>query len=112
MLRFFGYIADKLMNAFAPVVAQRSLQQMTTDSWLADVEADHDSWQPDELWAAHLRLTDPHSPPCGCESVTPAAAGTTSAGDAGGGGHLPIHDELIEELVQEYRKKLYDWFRP
>jgi hypothetical protein len=110
MLRLIGFIADKLMNAFAPVVAQRSLQQMATDSWLADIEADHDSWQPDELWAA-FNLTDPASPHAGV-SVTPAAAETTSAVTAGGGGHLPIHDELIEDLVREYRAKLYDWFRP
>jgi hypothetical protein len=111
MLRFLGYIADKLMNAYAPAVTQRSFEAINTESWLADVEADHDSWQPDELWAAHFRLTDPASPLAGV-SVTPAAAEPTSAVTAGGGGHLPIHDELIEELVQEYRAKLYDWFRP
>ena len=110
MLRFLGYIADKLINAFAPVVAQRSFEAMDTTNWLADVEADHDSWAPDELWAAeHKRLTDAATP-LACVSVTPAAAGTTSAGFAGGGGHL--RDELIEELVDEYRTKLYDWFRP
>ena len=110
MIRLLGYIADKVMNSYAPVVAQRSFGAIDTRNWLADVEADHDSWQPDELWAA-LNLTDPASPHAGV-SVTPAAAETTSAVNAGGGGHLPIHDELIEELVQEYRAKLYDWFRP
>jgi hypothetical protein len=111
MFRLIGFIADKLMNAFAPIVAQRSFEAMDTTNWLADVEADHDSWLPDELWAAHFRLTDPAPPRAGV-SVTPAAAEPTSAVTAGGGGHLPIHDELIEELVQEYRAKLYDWFRP
>jgi len=110
MLRFLGYIADKLMNAYAPAVTQRSFEAINTESWLADVEADHDSWLPDELWAAH-NLTDPASPHAGV-SVTPAAAEPTSAVTASGGGHLPIRDELIEELVQEYRQKLYDWFRP
>jgi len=110
MKRLLAVFADKLVNAFAPVVSQRSFEQMRTDDWLADVEAEHDSWAPDELWAAqHKRLTDPHNPPCGCVSVTPAAAVVTSAGSAGGGGHL--RDELIEELVDEYRAKLYKWFR-
>jgi hypothetical protein len=106
-----GFFANKLMNAFAPIVTQRSYAAMDTSDWLASVEADHDNWEPDELWAA-LNLTDPHSPPCGCESVTPAAASANPAGESSGGGHPPIHDELIEELVAEYRQKLYDWFRP
>lgn len=105
-----GFFANKLMNAFAPIVTQRSYAAMDTSDWLASVEADHDNWEPDELWAA-LNLTDPASPHAGV-SVTPAAAVTTSAVTAGGGGHPPIHDELIEELVAEYRQKLYDWFRP
>ena len=105
-----GFFANKLMNAFAPIVTQRSYAAMDTSDWLASVEADHDSWEPDELWAA-LNLTDPASPHAGV-SVTPAAAVTTSAVTASGGGHPPIHDELIEELVAEYRQKLYDWFRP
>jgi hypothetical protein len=75
--------------------------------WLARNEADRDVWEPDELWAAQQRLTDPE-PPSGV-SVTPAAAEETSAVTAGGGGHL--RDELIEELVDEYRTKLYRWFR-
>jgi hypothetical protein len=110
MFRVLGFFADKLMNAFAPIVMQRSYAAMDTSDWLASVEADHDSWEPDELWAA-LNLTDPASPHAGV-SVTPAAAETTSAVTASGGGHPPIHDELIEELVAEYRQKLYDWFRP
>ena len=76
--------------------------------WLARREADRDVWEPDELWGAQQRLTDPASPHAGV-SVTPAAAAPTSAGFAGGGGHL--RDELIEELVDEYRTKLYSWFR-
>ena len=109
MKRFFASIADKLLDLIAPKW-WKSFEEMDTKDWLAQVEADHDSWEPDELWAAqHQRLTDPHNPPCGCVSVTPAAAGITSAGSAGGGGHL--RDELIEELVDEYRTKLYEWFR-
>jgi hypothetical protein len=105
MLRFLGYIADKLINAFAPVVAQRSFKAMDTTNWLADVEADHDAWAPDELWAAHHKLTDPHNPPCGCVSVTPAAAGTTSAGSAGGGGHLhPDVERLLANIDRMFQK--------
>jgi hypothetical protein len=77
--------------------------------WLARNEADRDVWEPDELWVLeHQRLTDAATP-LACVSVTPAAAGTTSAGSAGGGGHL--RDQLIEEMVDEYRTKLHRWFR-
>jgi hypothetical protein len=41
--------------------------------------------------------------------VTPTAAVDSSATASGGGGHL-LRDELIEELVDEYRTKLYQWF--
>jgi hypothetical protein len=75
--------------------------------WLARKEADRDVWEPDELWAAqHVKLTDPATPPAGV-SVTPTAA--VASATAGGGGHL-LRDELIEELVSEYRTKLYEWF--
>jgi hypothetical protein len=77
-------------------------------NWLVRQEADRDVWEPDELWDAQQRLTDAATP-LASVSVTPAAAGTTSAGSAGGGGHL--RDELIEELVDEYRTKLYRWFQ-
>jgi hypothetical protein len=77
-------------------------------NWLARVEADRDVWEPDELWAAeHHKLTDPATPFAGV-SVTPTAADASAT--AGGGGHL-LRDELIEELVSEYRTKLYEWFR-
>jgi hypothetical protein len=108
MKRFFASIVDKLLDLIAPKW-WKSFEQMDTKDWLAEVEANHDSWEPDELWAAQPKLTDPHNPPCGCESVKPAAAGITSAVTAGGGGHL--RDELIEELVDEYRTKLYRWFQ-
>jgi hypothetical protein len=86
-------------------------KQLDVDfDWLARKEADRDVWEPDELWVLqHQRLTDAATP-LACVSVTPAAAGTTSAGSAGGGGHL--RDELIEQLVDEYRTKLNNWFRP
>jgi hypothetical protein len=86
-------------------------RQLNVDlDWLARKEADRDVWEPDELWVLqHQRLTDAATP-LAMSSVTPAAAGTPSAGSSSGGGHL--RDELIEELVDEYRTKLYDWFRP
>ena len=105
MLRFLGYIADKLINAFAPVVAQRSFEAMDTTNWLADVEADHDSWAPDELWAAqHKRLTDAATP-LASVSVTPAAAVVTSAGSASGGGHLhPDVERLLANIDRMFQK--------
>ena len=107
MKRFLALIVDKFIDAIAPKW-WKSFEQMDTKDWLAEVEANHDSWEPDELWAAQHKLTDPHNPPCGCESVTPTAA--VASATAGGGGHL-LRDELIEELVDEYRTKLYEWFR-
>jgi len=132
-----GFVAGNVMKAFAPLVAQRTVALFDTSEWLADVEADHEVWecpepgcdytQPieplaaweqelidaatmsDEQWAAHYKLTDPAPPRAGV-SVTPTAAVDTSATESGGGGHLPIRDELIEELVEEYRTKLYKWF--
>jgi len=74
--------------------------------WLARKEADRDVWEPNELWPLQ-RLTDSETPPAG--SVTPTAAVDSSATVSGGGGHL-LRDELIEELVSEYRTKLYEWF--
>ena len=134
MMRLIGFIADKLMNAFAPVVAQRTVASFDGADWLTDVEADHETWacriagcdyteplaaweqelidattMSDEQWAAHYKLTDPGSPPGA--SVTPTAAVETSATASGGGGHPQMRDELIEELVEEYRTKLYKWFR-
>jgi len=104
MLRFLGYIADKLINAFAPVVAQRSFEAMDTTNWLADVEADHDSWAPDELWAAqHKRLTDAATP-LASVSVTPAAA-RAGISSAGGGGHLhPDVERLLANIDRMFQK--------
>jgi hypothetical protein len=78
---------------------------MDTTNWLADVEADHDSWAPDELWAAqHKRLTDAATP-LASVSVTPAAAGITSAGSAGGGGHLhPDVERLLANIDRMFQK--------
>ena len=134
MTWLIGFIASKLGQAFAPVVAQRTVSAFTAADWLADVEADHEVWacqqagcsEPladwgqqlldditlsDELWAAHHNLTDPAKSPLAGVSVTPTAAVDASATDSGGGGHPQLRDELIEELVEEYRTKLYKWFR-
>jgi hypothetical protein len=103
MLRFLGYIADKLINAFAPVVAQRSFEAMDSTNWLADVEADHDSWEPDELWAAQHKLTDAATP-LACVSVTPAAA-LDGISNAGGGGHLhPDVERLLANIDRMFQK--------
>jgi hypothetical protein len=150
-MRLLGFIADKLMNTFAPVVAQRTVAAFDGADWLTDVEADHEVWacrmagcdytdsaaaandvgekldafsddsgafvvrsrtcldmSVEQLAAHYKRLTDPGSPPG--VSVTPTAAVDTSATDSGGGGHPQMRDELIEELVEEYRTKLYKWF--
>ena len=83
-----------------------SQQQHSVDlDWLARVEADRDVWEPDELWAAeHQRLTDAATP-LACVSVTPAAAGNTSAVLAGGGGHLrPDVERLLANIDRMFNK--------
>jgi hypothetical protein len=56
----------------------------------------------------HHELTDPAAPPAGV-SVTPTDADASAT--AGVGGHSLL-DQLIEELVSEYRTKLRFWFSP
>jgi hypothetical protein len=66
---------------------------------------DMDQITDDELWAAqHKRLTDAATP-LASVSVTPAAAGTTSAGFAGGGGHLhPDVERLLANIDRMFQK--------
>jgi hypothetical protein len=120
-----GWFASKVMHAFYPLVVARSYQAMTTDSWLADVEADHDNWEPDELWAAiqrHPAGGDSPSPARGSAPtsdlppdptlVQPAAA--DSGRPIGGGRHSQTDhrtdEQVIEELVEDFRAFITDCF--
>jgi hypothetical protein len=54
------------------------------------------------------RLTDPANPPT-AGLVTPTDADASATASVGG--HL-LREQLIEELVDEYRTKLRFWFSP
>jgi len=66
---------------------------LSTDTWLADVEADH------EVWDSQTHRPEA-SPSFG--TVLPAAANPPS-----GGGHPTA---LIDELVDDYRTYLHELF--
>jgi hypothetical protein len=66
---------------------------LSTDTWLADVEADHEVWDSQ----THRPGASPSSGP-----VMPAAANPPS-----GGGHPTL---LIDELVEDYRIYLHELF--
>lgn len=103
-----------------PLTVWRSYRGMNTrllqtETWLADVEADHDTWEPDELWASRHRNR---------AAETPTSPGATGAGTSGHphrwcgsadaekpaqlvssvGGPLKSDEQIIDELVADYRE--------
>jgi len=69
---------------------------------LADWEAGCEVWEPDELWAARYAARPPRA-------VGPADVPVTPAVSVGG--PLKSDEQLIEELVADYREFLRDTFR-
>lgn len=124
-----GRIAGRMLQGLIPMSVARQ-QAFFTDNWLADVEADHDQWEPDELWAAHQRRSagtsspsvDEHPPAGGTAPgsglppvlslVQPAAA--DSGRPLGGGRHSKTDhrtdEQVIEELVEDFRAFITDCF--
>lgn len=115
---------NNLLNALIPLSVLRQSQALGWDAeWLADVEKDHDSWAPDELWAAqqrHPASGSVHSPrtehtrttggthraqsplrlvPAADREDPPVSATTV-------GGPFTSDELLIEELVRDYREFL------
>lgn len=117
---------NNLLNALIPLSVLRQSQAFDWDAeWLADVEKDHDSWAPDELWAAQQRH------PASGTAHPPRAEHTTGgkhrAGDSPHlslvpaaddepaqvtvvGGPLKSDEQVIEELVADYREFLRECF--
>jgi hypothetical protein len=89
-MTLFGWVADKFVKPSAG---------------LPDYQADVEVWHPVQKWLTEL--TAPDAPPSG--AVTPTAADARAT--AGGGGHS-LREQLIQEMVDEYRTKLRFWFSP
>jgi len=116
---------DRLLNWIAPPI--ELLDILGADD-LADIEAQLDSFEPDELWASHNLPAAAARPPVSVDEhlllqggnvtpgrppydpVSPPGVGCqASAADTGG---LFKSDEvLIEELVADYREFVRDCFR-
>lgn len=114
---------QRLLDALIPLSVIRQSQQFGWDAeWLANVEADHDAWMPDELWASHHRCA---AGPLPSERVPPRMAGGSTtdlppvvrAADAepaqvfSVGGPLKSDEQVIEELVADYREFVRACFR-
>ena len=118
---------NNLLNALIPLSVLRQSQAVGWDAeWLADVEKDHDSWAPDELWAAQQRHPASSAYPPRAERTTggkhraddsphlslvpaadrvdPPVSATTV------GGPLKSDEQVIEELVADYREFLRECF--
>lgn len=115
--------ANTLLKALMPLAAVKQAQAFGWDEeWLADVEADHDAWEADELWLAHKNFTGDPFPPEKVPLQSPVNERTTTppvvppTGDAGAatgvfGGALKSDEQIIEELVADYRQFLRQCFR-
>lgn len=121
-MRPLAWLADRLLSVLVPMSAAKQ-QAFFTESWLADVEADHDSWEPDELWAARRRsagisVPEMEHPPAGgtgtsAPSDVPPAPRDVSSPSRAGRHSLPDHrtdEQVIEELVEDFRQFITDCF--
>lgn len=109
-------LVTKLMDWFSPIPSVPQPQD-----WLADVEADHDAWMPDELWAAHSSAGAPTPSeveyPRAAGGVTTAPPQVVTAPDSARltvsavGGPLKSDEQIIEELVADYREFVRECFR-
>lgn len=118
-------IANTILKALIPLSAVRQAQQfgwdheekwLTDESWLADVEADHDAWEADELWSAHKSFTGTfpsEKAPCAPvneDTTIPPEVVLHPAGEVGAanfpGGALKSDEQIIHELVEDYREFL------
>lgn len=117
IFRFLAAQLDRFLNRLAPPI--ELLDVFGADD-LADIEAQLDVYEPDDLWGCHQRFL---ATPC-CEGsplhgenntasfpldvVRPA--GAASATECVGG-PFKTDDQLIEELVSDYRDFLRDCFK-
>ena len=82
------------------VFPMRSMQVWADE--LADWEAACEVWEPDELWAAQFSARPPRADGPADAPLTPGVSV---------GGPLKSDDDVIEELVADYRQFLRDTFR-
>ena len=112
MIRFLATQFDRFLNWLAPPI--ELLDVLGADD-LADIEAQFDVYEPDDMWGCHQRfLASPSEgeistaqPPFG--AVRPAGTGS-QASAAGVGGPFKSDEVLIEELVADYRDFLRGLF--
>lgn len=115
--RFLAAQADRILNWLASPI---ELGDVLGPNDLADIEAQLDSYEPDDLWGCHQRfLATPcceGSPLHGENSTTSPPFGVVRPADAASatecvGGPSKTDDQLIEELVSDYRDFLRDCFK-
>lgn len=112
MIRHIAGLVDRVLNWFAPPFERFDV--LLTDDDLADIEADFEVFEPHDFPAPPLVSEgsplrggkDTGDPP---SLVEPADA---DPGSVGVGGFVPKSDEqLIEELVADYRSFVRDCFK-
>ena len=116
MIPVVAAVVSRLMDWWAPLAHQRHVDAFRFDTWLADAEADHESWQPDELWSAHQRFTAATSEAAVNDTGIPPRSPVSRPADSrpaqvdAVGGPLKSDEQIIEELVADYRDFLRDCF--
>lgn len=113
---FLAAQADRFLNWLAPPI---ELLDVLGPNDLADIEAQLDSYDPDDLWGCHQRfLATPccEGSPLHGENSTTSALYVVRPADAASatecvGGPFKTDDQLIEELVSDYRDFLRDCFK-
>ena len=110
IVRFLAAQLDRFLNWLAPP----NFHDVLGPDDLADIEAELDCFEPDDLWGSSQRFLA--TPPAGEDStassspfdvVWPAGTGSQRM-DTGAGGLFKSDEQLIEELVADYREFLRD----
>lgn len=104
--RLLAELGDRVLNWFAPP----PLTDVIGPNDLADIEAQLDGFEPDELWAAQERFSTPWWEKATGNSPSPVRpADATPA--RGVGGLFKSDEQIIEELVADYREFVRDCFK-
>jgi hypothetical protein len=120
-MKLLAGVVTRLMDWWAPITHRSNnyLLMLNNADWLADVEADHDEWLPDELWAAYKmsagathEVEHPRIAGGGVTEFPPVArvADAEPAQVFSVGGPLKSDEQIIEELVADYRDFLRECF--
>lgn len=103
--RLLADVGDRILNWFAPP----PLTNVLGPNDLADIEAELDSFEPDELWRAQRFSTTEWEQATG---NSPSPVRPADAKPAHGvGGLFKSDEQIIEELVADYREFVRDCFK-